>query len=65
MLEDILIPDSKKTPMIALPDRSYIIQQGNSVEVLGEAYLLKDGEIKQICENGQNLKFIEDRNLIL
>lgn len=65
MLEDILLPDSKKTPMIALPDRSYIIQQGNSVEVLGEAYLLKDGEIKQICENGQNLKFIEDRNLIL
>lgn len=65
MLEDILLPDSKKTPMIALPDRSYIIQQDDKIEIFGESYLLKNGEIKQICENGQNLKFIEDRNLIL
>ena len=51
MLEDILLPDSKKSPMIALPDRSYIIQQGENVEIFGEAYLLKDGIIAQISQN--------------
>ena len=51
MLEDILLPDSKKTPMIALPDRSYIIQQGDKVEIFGEAYSLKDGIITQISQN--------------
>ena len=51
MLEDILLPDSKKTPMTALPDRSYIIQQGDKVEIFGEAYLLKNGVIEQISQN--------------
>jgi len=51
MLEDILLPDSKKTPMIALPDRSYIIQQDDKVEIFGEAYLLKNGLIEQISQN--------------
>ena len=53
MLEDILLPDSKKTPMIALPDRSYIIQQGDNVEIFGEAYFLKDGEQIQISQNDE------------
>ena len=48
MLEDILLSDSKKIPMIALPDRSYIIQQEDKIEIFGEAYLLKNGKIKQI-----------------
>ena len=56
MLEDILLPDSKKIPMIALPDRSYIIQQDNNVEIFGEAYLLKDGEVTQICENEKKIE---------
>ena len=51
MLEEILLPDSRKTPMIALPDRSYVIQQGNNVEIFGEAYLLKAGQITQINKN--------------
>ena len=57
MLEDILLPDSKKTPMIALPDRSYIFQQGDNVEIFGEAYLLKDGEVTQICENDKSIEW--------
>ena len=56
MLEDILLPDSKKTPMIALPDRSYIIQQGDKVEIFGEAYSLKDGIITQITQISENAK---------
>lgn len=56
MLEDILLPDSKKTPMIALPDRSYIIQQGDNAEIFGEAYLLKDGKVFKMCENNKSYK---------
>ena len=48
MLEDILLPDSNKMPMIALPDRSYIIQKKNQTNIYGEVYLLKDGEINLI-----------------
>ena len=55
MLEDILLPDSCKTPMIALPDRSFIIQQGTNVEIFGEAYLLKEGHITQINENNNTI----------
>lgn len=51
MLEEILLPDSQKIPLIALPDGSYIIQQGNKIEIFGEAYLLKDQKIIQISKN--------------
>ena len=60
MLEDILLPDSYKMSMIALPDRSYIIQQDSQIGMFGEAYLLKDGEITQICENNQSVEFCRD-----
>jgi dipeptidase E len=51
MLRDILLPDSFKTQMIALPDRSYIIQKDDKINIYGEAYLLKNGTIIQICKN--------------
>lgn len=63
MLEDILLLDSKKSPMIALPDRSYIIQQGDNVEIFGEAYLLKSEEITQICENNKSINFVKDNTM--
>ena len=54
MLEDVLIPDSNKTPMIALPDRSYIIQQGDCIKIYGESYLIENGKVQQLCENLKN-----------
>lgn len=51
ILEDILLPDSIKTPMIALPDRSYIIQRGDKATIYGDAYELKNGTINKICQN--------------
>ena len=55
MLEDILLPDSYKTPMIAIPDRSYIIQQGKKIDIFGNSYLLRDGKVTQICENNKSI----------
>ena len=60
MLEDILIPDSFKTPLFALPDRSYIIQENDKIEFYGPIYLIKNGEIHLLSD-----KCLKDRNLIL
>lgn len=51
---DILLPDSYKYELIALNNGSYIIQQGNRIEIFGEAYLIKNGEIEQICKNDES-----------
>jgi len=44
MVEDILLPDSYKTEMIALPDRSYIIQTGDNVQYFGPVMKLFQGK---------------------
>jgi len=47
IVEDILISDSKNISLIALPDRSYIIQNDENVWYFGEMYKLSNGkEIK-------------------
>lgn len=56
MVEDILLKDSYNSPLIAIPDGSYIIQKGSEKTLYGEAYLLENGNIKQICENGKLIK---------
>lgn len=48
MLQDILLPDSKKMPMIALSDRSYIIQKNDGIEIFGKAYLVENGKVTLI-----------------
>lgn len=54
MLNDILLPDSKRCPLLALPDCSYIIQEGDEKRVFGEAYLLEYDKITQICKNDES-----------
>lgn len=48
MLEDILVPDSYNVKMIAIPDRSYIIETGNKTELFGEMYSIENGKIEKI-----------------
>ena len=51
MLDEILLEDCKKTPLIAIPDRSYIIEHAGKKTIYGQAWLLKNGKIEKICEN--------------
>lgn len=44
IVEDILLPDTRLTEMIALPDRSYIIQKGNNIKYFGPMFKLKEGK---------------------
>lgn len=62
ILEDILLPDSNKISMIALPDRSYIIQDNNKTNIYGKAYLLKNGKVALINDNEKQLDYKCDLN---
>lgn len=47
MMEDIIYPDTYLTPVLALPDGSYvIIENGEKPKVFGTAYYIKDGKIE-------------------
>lgn len=53
LMEDITFPDSIGHCFYAIPDGSFILQRDRIPEIHGEAYLIKDGTICQICENGE------------
>ena len=55
-IQTILLPDSRTKSFFAITDGSYIIDDGKSKTIYGEAYLFKNGEMKQICENGKSCK---------
>lgn len=52
LFEDITYPDSFGREFYALVDGSYILLEEGIATVYGEAYLIKDGSIRQICEDG-------------
>lgn len=52
LFEDITYPDSYGREFYALADGSYITIEKDKALLFGEAYLIKDGGIRQIC--GQN-----------
>lgn len=54
-LEDILLPDSFKTKMIAINDGSYIVKKDGIETVYGEAFEIHNGVVKQICKNNEKL----------
>ncbi len=56
LFEDVIFKDSIGNAFYALPDGSYICQKGKSATLYGEAYLIKDGEMEQICLNGHHLE---------
>lgn len=55
LIENVLLPDSKTKPFIAITDGSYIIDDGEKQTIYGEAYSFSKGEVKQICQNGKTL----------
>lgn len=55
LMEDITYPDSFEHEIIALNNGSYILIEDDAETLFGEAYLIKDGIIKQICEHGNSI----------
>ena len=55
-LNEILLPDSFKKPIIAFSDGTYILIKDNTATIFGSAYEIKNGKIKQICKTKKVLK---------
>ena len=52
LIEDIAFGDSFGHTFYAIPDGSYLLQTEDFAEIRGEAYIIRDGRIKQICSDG-------------
>lgn len=55
LIEDITFADSIGHEIIALNDGSYIMVDGEYTTLFGEAYMIKDGQQWQICEDGKSI----------
>ncbi len=57
LIEDITYSDSMGHEIIALNDGSYIVVENGTETLYGEAYSIRDGELKQICADGKWINF--------
>ncbi len=57
LIEDITLPDSMGHEFVALNDGSYIFIEDGQETLYGEAYLIKDGQIRQICGDRESVVF--------
>lgn len=55
LIEDITCGDSMGHEFIAMNDGTFILNEEGRETLYGEAYRIKDGEIKQICSHGESL----------
>lgn len=60
LMEDITYPDSIGQRFYAIPDGSYILQREGAPVIYGEAYLIAEGEIRQISEAGGTYRIQEE-----
>lgn len=56
LFEDITFPDSMDRTFFALPDGSYIYQDEQQTLLCGKGYLVRDGVMTQLTENGEILE---------
>ena len=55
LFDDITFEDSKGCRFIAMPDGSYVFVQNGCATLCGEGWLIADGRMEKICEDGQTL----------
>lgn len=55
LFEDVTYPDSVGHPLYVLPDGSYILEADGRSTLYGEGYLLHNGVMECICQNGNHL----------
>ena len=60
LFDDIAIPDSNGNVFFVLPDGSYILSDDGRQTLYGEAYVIADGQMERLSEDGDELS-LEDR----
>ena len=66
-MKDIVYPDSYKNEIVLINDGTYIVCEDGNETIYGEAYLLKDGKITQICENNKSVEYgvkVYEQNIV-
>ena len=58
LFEVVTFPDSCGHAFHVLPDGSYILQEGENVTLYGEGWVIRDGMMHKVCENGEKRKLI-------
>ncbi|MBQ6439529.1 MAG: dipeptidase E [Mogibacterium sp.] len=53
LIEDVAFGDSFGHTIYAITDGSYLLQTEECAEIRGEAYMIRDGSITQICADGE------------
>lgn len=56
LFEEITYPDSIGRKFYALVDGSYVLVREGSTVLYGEGYLIQDGSLSQICEEGRSVE---------
>ena len=56
VFEDIAYPDSMGRAFLALNDGSYVLAENGVSTLYGEARLIRNGAIHQICRNGEHIR---------
>ena len=56
LFEDVTFPDSRGHAFHVLPDGSYILQEGQCVTLYGEGWVIRDGVMEKVCEEGESRK---------
>lgn len=59
LIEDIAFGDSFGCTFYAITDGSYLMQTEDFAEIRGEAYMIRDGRIEQICTNNSVFRLEE------
>lgn len=59
IFEDIAYPDSMGREFCALVDGSYILIENGMTTLHGEAYLISDGILRQICKENEAVSIVE------
>lgn len=65
LIEDVAFGDSFGHTLYAITDGSYLLQTEEFAEIRGEAYMIRDGEIRQVCTDGGvfSLKIADKRKI--
>ena len=56
IMKDYLLPDSKGKTFLALTNTAYVKIDESGTTLYGEAYSIRDGELKQICTDGECIR---------
>ncbi len=61
LFEDITFVDSFGRRFLAIPDGSYCIREAEEERVYGEAFVIEDGVMRQICGEGESAQWHSGR----